>query len=200
MRSKIDCEGCYQAAECLLYHTVAEGGDATSSGVHALYNYLLHDVNDTGIQYLKHWSKLLDLEASAEGSGSNTNNPSMLGAEQATTANHYSLTNLKLVPAAEGGISRDKSGSWTIRLRRRKMVPKEVMSCCLLAVGDRVSLSTELISIQCDHVYNKIPDVEDIVTARDTLVESNICIGQVLDMDQNEIQIKIVKHPRRLFL
>ena len=52
-----DCERCYQASECMAYHSALESGTATSSKVHDLFNYALKGVSKSQIQYLTHWER-----------------------------------------------------------------------------------------------------------------------------------------------
>lgn len=64
LQSHFDCQYCYQAAECLIYHAL-EGGTAVSSGVKELFSYVLKGITPSQLSYFRHWDELLNLEALA---------------------------------------------------------------------------------------------------------------------------------------
>jgi hypothetical protein len=60
-----DCQYCYQAAECLLLHATVENGTAETSGVKPLFDFALAGLTASQVQYVRQWSRLVDLEAAA---------------------------------------------------------------------------------------------------------------------------------------
>ena len=69
-----ECEYCYQAAECMIYHASVENGNAQSSGVPKLYNYIMQsnsgkleegNLSYVHMAYLRHFLNLLDIEDNA---------------------------------------------------------------------------------------------------------------------------------------
>ena len=60
-----ECEFCFQAAECMTNHAFHEGGDAVSSGVPTLFEYTTSGLTVRQAAYLRHWDRLVDLEAKA---------------------------------------------------------------------------------------------------------------------------------------
>lgn len=68
LHSPFDCENCYQAAECMVYHIALENGTKESSGVSDLFQYHTRGLSEVHLEYLKFWSNLIDLESIATGS------------------------------------------------------------------------------------------------------------------------------------
>ena len=64
LRSEVNCESCFQAAECMIYHAAIESGDSISCGTPDLFVHSLRGFTSSEhIEYFKHWDHLLNLEA-----------------------------------------------------------------------------------------------------------------------------------------
>lgn len=63
LQSINECSFCYSAAECMMYHAAIEDGTEATSGVSALYHYVLRGLTSRHVKYLRYWDRLIDLEA-----------------------------------------------------------------------------------------------------------------------------------------
>ncbi len=65
LRNYGTCEWCYQASECMVSHKIIDRGEANSSGVKNIFDYVLRKMNVNHLKYLQHWLRLIDLEYNA---------------------------------------------------------------------------------------------------------------------------------------
>ncbi|KAK9768425.1 DNA replication endonuclease-helicase Dna2 [Basidiobolus ranarum] len=56
------CQRCYVLDSCLVYHKTVENGDATSSGLGALFDSKVGHITDRHTQFFDKWDKLISLE------------------------------------------------------------------------------------------------------------------------------------------
>jgi DNA replication ATP-dependent helicase Dna2 len=63
IRQPNDCQRCYQAAECMLYHAASENGTAQSSGVPDLFQQIVEALSPEHLSYFRHWDRLIELES-----------------------------------------------------------------------------------------------------------------------------------------
>lgn len=77
LRNIFDCQYCYQASECMLYHAALEGGSSVTSGVSELYSYVLKGLTPSHLRYLKQWDDMMTLEAIAASTQQQSSSSSM---------------------------------------------------------------------------------------------------------------------------
>ncbi|GLT73724.1 hypothetical protein SLA2020_455620 [Shorea laevis] len=56
------CKGCRHLDVCTIYHK-ALGGDTETSGLGDMYDSLVHHLSNSHCSFLRHWDRLIDLEA-----------------------------------------------------------------------------------------------------------------------------------------
>ncbi|KAG8082955.1 hypothetical protein GUJ93_ZPchr0014g47069 [Zizania palustris] len=64
IQSPSTCNGCRHLVSCTIYHK-AHGGDASTSGLGDLFDNLVNHLTVAHHTFLKHWDRLIDLEARA---------------------------------------------------------------------------------------------------------------------------------------
>lgn len=63
LRSKYDCERCFQVNECVLHHAAVENGSPESSGLDdGFFAVKLGHLSEADLAYFKRWSRLIELE------------------------------------------------------------------------------------------------------------------------------------------
>ncbi|KAL6651284.1 hypothetical protein ACP70R_010209 [Stipagrostis hirtigluma subsp. patula] len=62
LQSPSTCNGCRHLTSCTIYHK-AHGGDAATNGLGDLFDNLVNHLTVTHHNFLKHWDRLIDLEA-----------------------------------------------------------------------------------------------------------------------------------------
>ncbi|RLN74259.1 hypothetical protein BBJ28_00009017, partial [Nothophytophthora sp. Chile5] len=62
IRSRRECERCFQVDECVLHHAATENGTAESSGLDELFTQKTQHLNAVDLEYFKQWNRLIDLE------------------------------------------------------------------------------------------------------------------------------------------
>lgn len=62
LRSRRDCERCFQVDECVLHHAAVENGTSDSSGLDELFTNKLSHLSELDLSYFKRWNRMIDLE------------------------------------------------------------------------------------------------------------------------------------------
>lgn len=189
IRSPSCCETCFQAAECMHYHLAIEGGDEKTSGVPELFNYITSGLKSDDISYLQHWERLLNLE---NASLSLKNRQSEIWTKPAMwkmRSTSGCMANVKLAEwTAQGNdcILTFQQTSGTIsKLSHQK-------NSSVFEIGDTVAVSAE----------TAIEDIEDLASACKmwdvTHTEPHIVSGQVIDLKNDTVRMRVTDKPKRL--
>ncbi|TYZ67803.1 hypothetical protein PybrP1_001791 [[Pythium] brassicae (nom. inval.)] len=62
LRSRSDCERCFQVNECVLHHAAVENGSPESSGLGDVFVAKLGHLGDADLAYFKRWTRMIELE------------------------------------------------------------------------------------------------------------------------------------------
>lgn len=62
LRSRYDCERCFQVDECMLHHAAVENGTGESSGLDEVFTSKVGHLHETDLAYFKRWNRMIDLE------------------------------------------------------------------------------------------------------------------------------------------
>ena len=211
LKRSFECENCFQASECMVYHAALENGNAKSSGVTTLFSYVTNGLNAAHLAYLRHWDKLIDLEAIAV----STIHNQIWTVPSAILENGYHgfkcIGNLRIVSCTKQTTSAE---GYTITLNAVNAA-REIKLCSFL-VGEKVILSIEYFCEFETHVEKEeVVDIEDISsyksrskTSRTSVsylrpwdvsnVEPHITTGIITSFENNEICVSVSNEPRRL--
>ena len=223
LRNASECEHCFQAAECMVYHASLEQGSDVTSGAPELFQYLTRSLSASHLSYLRHWEHLIDLEASATKCNLNlTVASSVREAEQQkcigglmfhSSNNWIKLeesvspycceSNISLVLAKyhHGSLATASTSSEDL-LNQDKPMPN-------LSAGDKVNISLEILYNESgDSVLMDIEDVgngEKLQLLRNKIglwsidsTEPNIVSGQVTQVNIDTIIVAVGVLPIRL--
>ncbi|KAF1330421.1 Dna2-like helicase, partial [Globisporangium splendens] len=62
LRSRRDCERCFQVDECVLHHAAVENGTGESSGLEDMFTNKTGHLSGADLSYFKLWNRMIDLE------------------------------------------------------------------------------------------------------------------------------------------
>uniref|UniRef100_K3X802 DNA replication ATP-dependent helicase/nuclease n=1 Tax=Globisporangium ultimum (strain ATCC 200006 / CBS 805.95 / DAOM BR144) TaxID=431595 RepID=K3X802_GLOUD len=62
LRSRRDCERCFQIDECVLHHAAVENGTEESSGLEDVFTNKTGHLSGADLSYFKLWNRMIDLE------------------------------------------------------------------------------------------------------------------------------------------
>ncbi len=211
LKRSFECENCFQASECMVYHAALENGNAKSSGVGTLFSYITKGLTPAHVGYLRHWDKLIDLEAIAVSTVYNQ----IWTVPSAVLENGFNgfkcIGNLRIVSCTKQTTSAE---GYSIILTPGNAVSATEVSKFL--VGEKVTLSIEY---YCEYETriekNELVDIEDVYTDKNgskgsrksitfakpwdvTSVEPHLATGVIASYENNEINISISNEPRRL--
>ena len=213
LKRSFECENCYQASECMVYHA-AERGSAKSSGTPLLFSYITAGLSPAHLQYFSHWDMLISLESSAVNSCINQlwlmpshARVSMLAGGKAgrINAGGKCLGGLEFVSCVRDSASKDK---YILTLFKKGGVETAGVTR-LFSVGDRIILSAEFAETDA-----AIVDIEDTLCGAAapsssalrcrapwqlTSVEPHISAGSVMgDCAPGTVRLRLNEPPSRL--
>lgn len=202
LKSTHDCEFCYQASECMLYHASLENGNKDTSGVNTLFNYALRGLSSKHLDFVRHWDHLIDLEASAVNSHLHAiwTIPSHIRERNSDKC----IGSLVILDVREG---LEKSA-----IVLKKLEGKDLLYN--LQVGDRVFLSIERDTMS-KPIVSTNKDIEDLFTYTDDIsnelttpfaigsVDSNVVTGNIqmisdISLKCREIHVEVSSIPKKL--
>ncbi|XP_020085618.1 DNA replication ATP-dependent helicase/nuclease DNA2 isoform X2 [Ananas comosus] len=175
LQSPTMCKGCRHLNICTVYHK-AQGGNSESSGLGDAFDSLVNHLSSADFSFLKHWDRLIDLEAKASQVGKKGFlRPRSLNGESTST----SLSSIILDGRNEVSVDASgKSDRYIYHFVRQKLHheandgvdspgPGVNNLDCALRSGDCVVLSTEsghiliaqgvISDISCHHVSVSLP-------------------------------------------
>ncbi|KAJ1272512.1 hypothetical protein BS78_06G207100 [Paspalum vaginatum] len=172
LQSPPTCNGCRHLISCTIYHK-AHGGNATTSGLGNLFENHVNHLTVTHHNFLKHWDRLIDLEARAsQVKRKNIFQPHHSNSSSGTSAPFYFVLDIK------NGHSIDSSGKskrYIYNFVHQKMQPETTDQLDAqfnsldfsLKCGDPVVLSTQsgriavangsIRDISCSHITVSVP-------------------------------------------
>ncbi|KAK3141673.1 hypothetical protein QOZ80_4BG0336940 [Eleusine coracana subsp. coracana] len=169
LQSPSACNGCRHLISCTIYHK-AHGGNAETSGLGDLFDSLVNHLTVAHHDFLKHWDRLIDLEARASQVKKYLFQPHLPNYRSRNSGASYFLLDIK------NGYSIDSSGKskrYIYNFVRQKMQPDtadqseaQLDSLDLsLKCGDSVVLNTQRITvangsvrdISCSHITVSLP-------------------------------------------
>jgi len=211
LKRSFECENCFQASECMVYHAALENGNAKTSGVSTLFSYVTKGLTVAHMTYLRHWDKLIDLESIAVTTIYNQ----IWTVPSAVLENGFSgfkcIGNLRIISCTKQTTSSD---GYSIIL-----TPVNATSCIELGtfvVGEKVVLSIEYF---CEFETNVekavVVDIEDVCSFKGrpntnrksisftkpwdvTSDEPHVATGVITSFENNEIYVTVSNEPRRL--
>ncbi|ONM14575.1 DNA replication ATP-dependent helicase/nuclease JHS1 isoform X2 [Zea mays] len=147
LQSPSTCNRCRHLISCTIYHK-AHGGSGTTSGLGDLFDNLVNHLTVTHHNFLKHWDRLIDLEARASQVKKNILQPHNSNYGSGSSAVPYFVLDIK------NGHSIDSSGKskrYIYNFVQQKMQPETADQLDAqfdsidfsLKVGDFVVLSTQ---------------------------------------------------------
>lgn len=210
LRDAHECQYCYQAAECVTYHASLENGNASTSGIPEIFQYVLRDVTSIQLRYYKHWDDLLNLEAAATQGDQ--------GLLRNNKDQDKTLRQLRLQSCMQVGTSSAYSIVFVLSDRVDGVSDREETEglsglVTSLSAGDRVQISVEATmrgatrSLSTAAMTSAVGtgDIEDIGlhgfrSHSQSLMatEANLCAGMIETITATEVQVLVSEDPRRL--
>lgn len=196
LQSSSQCSSCFQAAECMMYHSISGQDEKDSSGTPELFDYSTRGfLNSQHKEYFSLWNRLLDLEAS-------TAVPTLyeIWAVPSTIIEDRGGSCLGQLQLKKCDSDIDFSGQYRLLLSRCNsyygkggVMKTEEYKCCF-NVGDKVIVSLEKI------------DLSETSTGVPQYVEPNLCAGAVSSIKMELkgdtlsliITVTVSKAPKRL--
>ena len=183
LRSVNECSRCFRAAECMVTHAALENGSPESSGVPELFKYSTRVMSKAHLEYIDHWSRLVELEAGVTESGlCRIWTRSGRDLEHGGEATVIGLVFQNMQTTEKGG-SR-------LAFVRSLGIPQ------MFEVGDRVQLSAEMRSNS--PITKNQRDIEDLIKFEVSAVESCVCSGHVAEVSQGMIAVDVPSVHARL--
>lgn len=211
-----DCEFCYQASECMIYHKAIEDGSAESSGVPDLFSFVTNHLTQSNIEYFRHWDHLINLESSIVTDRTSAKKLWLVDGSDRILTEDSSLDEFMLTmilseshaSELDTSITKPGEGPYLLVLRRNhNAVRSEDLG--RFSVGDRVHIS--VVATRTHSSQPNAMDMEDLI-ANNTFekdrgkskskyfaenVIPNVTIGNVMSYskDLNEINVSIASYP-----
>lgn len=211
-RDTFDCSNCYSASECMMNFAAIDQGNADTSGVPALYDYVVRGLQARHMQYWKHWDKLIDLEAIASESEANRTKFNVSGEERSRRGD-CCVTRLSLQQFSHV----DTLGNAVLQISLQQRQPQcHQLSPCqqgpesepngmmcsplseIFVTGDRLVVSLERLPFHnSSNNTNKPAGRQSFSTT--TELHANICSGSVLQVSMSSVTLNITQG-RQYFL
>lgn len=145
LNDKFNCEGCFQAAECVTYHAAYEDPAVSQFGnIKDMYQFVMKGISAKHLQYFKYWEYIATMEATAITEGGNRNGKSngssmySVFAQYRESLGSKCISNLQL-SSHQAFIKLPSTPYLVIVLRK----PIQHGSGTHVVVGDRMVLSME---------------------------------------------------------
>ena len=204
LASKRECEMCFKASECMLYHAALDGGNGETAGSLELFAYVMDGLKQSHIQYFRHWDHLLDLEALAEADSTTQ------GIWRASGAILQYIGEKCIGNVNIGSVEKNNLDCYELKLNLPKLLKNDPDgeisddSAKHFSIGDHVIISVDKItSIDSPRSTDSSLsyDIEDLIkdAANPKItVEPNICGGIIKDISESNIIITVKQTPKRL--
>lgn len=188
LRKPFDCEGCFHASTCMMYHAAQERGNAKTSGVATLFSYLLGKIKSQQLSYFRKWDRLIDLESNVLQSNYQDlwNLPGIVKEKNGDKC----ISNLRSLSCSS---IQSENGKFCLILMRAERASEPIPKN--LNINDRVILSLECAGLKPDR------DIEDIgreSTWEVVSVEPAIAMGIISRITESEIHMELQECPNRL--
>lgn len=151
IRSRRDCERCFQLDECVLHHAAVENGTSDSSGLDELFTNKMSHLSESDLSYFKRWNRMIDLEQQHAEKNLRALWLQVGWKREQDLGNNTCIASLKLVSDeptfSERGVSRMLRFQRDLRRSAQSVAQRSLPMLSLLELGfradDRIILSAE---------------------------------------------------------
>ena len=188
LKKSFECEGCFHASTCMMYHAALERGNKKTSGVPALFSYLLGKLTSLHLGYFRKWDRLIDLESNVV--QSNYQDLWILPGIVKEKKGEKCISNLRSLSCSSKNTDNGKFCIILIRADNfADPIPKN------LSKDDRVFLSLECTGRKSE---NDIEDIGNRSIWEVVSVEPAIATGVISKITELEIHMDLQDCPNRL--
>jgi len=188
LKKSFECEGCFHASTCMIYHAALERGNKKTSGVAPLFSYLVGNFSTMQLDYFRTWDRLIDLESNVL--QSNYQDLWILPGIVKEKKGDKCISNLRSLSCSS---KQSENGKFCLILMRAEIcadpIPKN------LSKDDKVFLSLECTGRKSE---NDIEDIGRHSTWEVVSVEPAIASGVISKITESEIHMDLQDCPNRL--